>query len=120
LLKNTHPKFFNKKCIIFKKIKKCKNLQNQKIITKIIQIQFLILLNPFYENYLPPTFYGYREGRTPLQALAHLSREIQTIKNINTYLLIQTSIKNYFKNLKSSIIFKIFYFPNKYLHLFLY
>ena len=80
---------------------------------RVIQLQFLILLDPFVESSLPAHFYAYRKGRSALQAAAFLSKSIG-LSDTSRFHLVKIDIENYFDSISHDYILKNFPFPLKY------
>lgn len=83
------------------------------LIDLVIQLQFLILLDPIVENTLPEHFYSFRRGRSIHQALSFLYKNI-LLSESSDYILIITQITDFFKNLSHKYVMKYFPFPFKY------
>ena len=79
----------------------------------VIQLQFSILLDPFVESFLPEHFYGYRKGRSPLQAIAFLSKSIG-LSDSSRFHLVKINIERCFDNISHDYILDNFPFPKKY------
>lgn len=86
------------------------------LIDRISQMQFLILLDPIIEQLLPNNFYGFRKGRSALQAISYLSKSI-SVSDLTRYHLIKIDLEKCFDNLCHNFIIKNFPFPKKYLKL---
>lgn len=86
------------------------------IIDRVIQLQFVTLLDPMIDPLLSTKFYGFRKGRNALQAIAYLSKSIQ-LSDLTRYHLLKVDIKQCFDNLEHSYILNNFFFPNKYKNL---
>jgi retron-type reverse transcriptase len=82
------------------------------IIDRIIQLQFVTLLDPLIDSQLPTRFYGFRKSRSALQAIAYLSHSIQ-VSDLTRYHLLKIDIEKCFDNLDHEYILNNFPFPNK-------
>lgn len=83
------------------------------IIDRVIQLQFLILLDPVIESKLPEHFYGFRKGRSAHQALGFLSKSIIS-SDLSRFVLVQIDIEKCFDNISHEFIINHFPFPRKY------
>ena len=119
-IKETHPKNVMTECdtlVNFLKVYK-KNFNKIQVLgikylkDQIIQLQFLTLLEPIIESELSENFYGFRKERNSLQALAFLSKSIQS-SEISNFFLISVSIGQCFNSISHEFIQKQFPFPIK-------
>lgn len=83
------------------------------LIDLVIQLQFLILLDPIVEHKLPEYFYSFRRGRSIHQALSFLYKKI-LLSESNDYIILITQITDFFKHLSHKYVMKYFPFPCKY------
>jgi len=83
------------------------------IIDRVIQSQFIILLDPLIDPLLSLNFYGFRKGRNALQAISYLSKSIQ-LSDLTRYHLLKIDIEECFDNLNHNYILNNFPFPKKY------
>lgn len=121
LVFQTHPKYldFNVnlevKQVLSRKqdFSKLTVLGISNLIDLVIQLQFLILLDPIIENRLPSHFYSFRRGRTVHQALSFLYKNIM-LSDSKSYKIVTTQITDFFKYLSHKYIMKYFPFPGKY------
>jgi retron-type reverse transcriptase len=60
-----------------KDISKIRVLEVYNIVDRVLQLQMLTFLDPLIDTLLSENFYGFRKGRSPLQAIAYLSNSIQ-------------------------------------------
>jgi hypothetical protein len=121
LFKQTHVKNINLKRIkeIYS-IKICKTNKNKisevkstDVLDKILQLQFLFLLEPVIDTMLSENFYGFRKNRNALQAVSFLSKSLQG-SHLSNFVLILASIKKCFNNTFSKFVCSRFPFPSKY------
>jgi RNA-directed DNA polymerase len=80
---------------------------------RIVQYQFYLFLDPLVENTILPEFFGFRKGRSSLQAIAKLSQSIAN-SDLNFYWLISLDIEKCFDNINHDYIYNNFPFPLKY------
>lgn len=121
LVSLTHPKHmktsFNLKlkyAEILKKVTfKKKLVRMHNIVDRFLQLQMLTFLNPLIDTLLPGNFYGFRKGRSPLQAIAYLSRSIQ-YSDTSRYHLLFINIRKCFDSISREFILNKFPFPLKY------
>ena len=107
LVSLTHPKRMNTSCnleikhvkMLKKKIYKIKVLKLYNMVDHIIQLQILTFLDSFIDSTLPGNFYGFRKGRSPLQAIAYLSKHIQSNDTSNRYHLVSIDIHKCFDSI---------------------
>ena len=86
------------------------------ILDRILQLQILAFLDPLIDALLPENFYGFREGRSPLQAIAYLSENIQH-SDISKYHLVSINTQKCFDSVSHKFILDKFPFPLKYKNL---
>lgn len=95
----THPKYI-KNCsdllirrvqIIQEDSSKLKILRIHNVIDSALQLQMVTFLDPLIDAILPEHFYGFRKGRSSLQAIAYLSSSIR-LSDISKYNLVFVSI----------------------------
>jgi len=95
-----------------KEVGKVRVLGISNIIDRVLQLQFLILLDPIIDCGLLPHFYGFRKGRSALQAVSYLSRSIQ-LSDTNRFVLLSIDIEKCFDNISHEYICSNFPFPTK-------
>lgn len=83
------------------------------IVDRVLQLQMLTFLDPLIDTLLPENFYGFRKGRSPLQAIAYLSKSIQ-LSDISRYHLLSIDIRKCFDSISHEFILNRFPFPLKY------
>lgn len=83
------------------------------IVDRVLQLQMLTFLDPLIDTTLPENFYGFRKGRSPLQAIAYLSRSIQ-LSDTSRYHLVSVDIRKCFDSISHEFILNKFPFPMKY------
>lgn len=83
------------------------------IVDRVLQLQMLRFLDSLIDTLLPDNFYGLRKGRSPLQAIAYLSRSIQLSATFK-YHLVSIDIQNPFDFISHEFILNKFPFPLKY------
>jgi hypothetical protein len=95
----THPKYI-KTCLDLEvrqvqitkdDSSKLKVLRIHNIIDSALQLQIATFLDPLIDAILPEHFYGFRRGRSSLQAIAYLSSNIQ-LSDVSRYYLAFVSI----------------------------
>ena len=121
LLEKTHPKNldFSEKMgvhyveMLKKDFSKVIILRISSIVDHILQLQFLTLLDPIIDVSLHEHFYGFRKGRSALQAVGFLTNNIEK-SDTSCYFLVSVNIVNCFDNLSHKLIINKFPFPQKY------
>ena len=83
------------------------------IVDRALQLQLLLLLDPVVESTLPEHFYGFRQGRNPLQAIGFLSRSIQS-SDLSRFHLVSVDISKCFDSMSHDFILKRFPWPEKF------
>lgn len=114
LIEKTHPKNFN----IFYTLKKNINIKIKiwnfvKLLNIVLQIQFLILLNPLFEFTIHSNFYGFSKNFNYLEALTFLSQTIEK-SNTNQYWFIICDVQQCFADFTHTTILNYFPVPKKY------
>ena len=89
-----------------------KKLKINTILDRILQTQFYILLNPFYEAKYPENVYGFRKGRNAHQTLSFLKMTFKKSKNNYIQLTLLGITKYFYKRLQGNI-FTHFKVPSK-------
>lgn len=120
LISLTHPKVINKNNdmevkyveIPKKDSTKVRVLGLSNISDRVLQLQFLILLDPIIEVGLSEFFYGFRKGRSSLHAIAYLSKSIQ-LSDLSRYHLVSLDIHKCFDSIDQDFILENFPFPQK-------
>jgi group II intron reverse transcriptase/maturase len=120
LVKMTHPKNISYKCdmqvryleIPKKDSNQVRVLGISNIIDRVLQLQILVLLDPIIDPMLPEDFYGFRKGRSALQALGYLTKSIQQ-SDLTRYHLVSLDIQKCFDSLDHTYIIDNFPFPRK-------
>lgn len=81
------------KCVevVKKKDSKIRVLEVYNIVDRVLQLQLLTFLDPLIDTLLPENFYGFRKGRSPLQAIAYLFKSIQ-LSDTSRYHLVSIDI----------------------------
>lgn len=92
---------------------KFRNLGVGNVIDRVLQCQFLVLLDPILDSYLPEHFYGYRKGRNAHQALGFLSTSIQR-SDLSRYHLVSADLSQCFDSISNEYILANFPFPEKF------
>lgn len=83
------------------------------VVDRVLQLEMLTFLDPLIDTLLPENFYGFRKGRSPLQAIAYLSRSIQ-LSDTSRYHLVSIDIQKCFDSISHEFILNKFPFPSKY------
>jgi retron-type reverse transcriptase len=79
----------------------------------VLQLQMLTFLDPLIDAILPEHFYGFRRGRSSLQAIAYLSSSIQ-LSDASKYYLVFVNIWKCFDSISHEFIQDRFPFPMSY------
>lgn len=90
-----------------------KVLKIHSIVDSVLQLQMVTFMDPLIDAILPEHFYGFRRGRSSLQAIAYLSSSIQ-LSDISRYHLVFVSIWKCFNSISHEFILEKFPFPLKY------
>jgi retron-type reverse transcriptase len=85
-------------------------------VDRVLQLQMLTFLDPLIDAVLPENFYGYRRGRSSLQAIAYLFKRI-LLSDTFKYHLVFVSIQKCFDFISHKVILNKFIFPKKYKYL---
>jgi hypothetical protein len=125
LISATHPKFLDEtSCMhvtsVMMRKEDCSKVRQLELVNlrdRVLQLQFLILIDPIVESALPEHFYGHRRGRSALQAVAFLSKSIKST-NFSPDYLVTVNVAKCFDFMSHDFILKTFPFPEKYLGLF--
>lgn len=91
LLRSTHPPNARQQT----KKTPSEKIRIDDLVDHTLQLQFATLLDPVIESLLPEHFYGFRKGRSALQAIASLSRNIQQ-SDLFRFQLISVEVKRCF------------------------
>lgn len=83
------------------------------IVDRVLQTQFLVLLDPIIEAQLPEGFYGFRKGRSTLQALGFLTTSIQ-LSDLSRYHLVSVDMSKCFDSISHQYILENYPFPQKF------
>lgn len=93
-----------------------KVLRIHNIVDSVLQLQMLTFMDPLIDAILPEHFYGFRRGRSSLQAIAYLSSSIR-LSDISRYHLVFISIWRCFDSISHEFIQEKLPFPMKYKNL---
>lgn len=117
----THPKYI-KTCrdlgvrrvqITKEDNSRLKVIKIHNIMDSVLQLQMVTFLDPLIDAMLPEHFYGFRRGRSSLQAIAYLSSSIR-LSDISRYHLVFVSIWKCFDSISHEFIQEKLPFPVKY------
>ena len=114
---NKNDKMFVKYCEILKNngdSVRCLGIANIK--DRVLQTQFLMLLDPYFDAKLPPLFFAYRKGRNATQAVSFIKTSLE-LSDISRVSLINIDIKNCFDNFSHNYIKQHIIWPSKYKYL---
>lgn len=93
-----------------------KVLRIHNIVDSVLQLQMFTFLDPLIDSILPEHFYGFRRGRSSLQAIAYLSSSIQ-LSDISRYHLVFVNVWKCFDSLSHEFIQEKLPFPIRYKNL---
>jgi retron-type reverse transcriptase len=88
-------------------------LRTHNVVDSVLQLQMLTFIDPLIDAILPEHFYGFRRGRSSLQAIAYLSSSIQ-LSDISRYHLVFVDIWKCFDSISHEFIQERLPFPIKY------
>lgn len=80
---------------------------------RVLQTAFVLLMDPYYEAKLPQDWYGFRKGRSALQALGYLKAILERACKQKVGIL-SVDMEKYFDNLNPVVIVKQFEHPLKF------
>lgn len=86
------------------------------MLDRVIQTQFILLLDPIVDPHLHPNLFGFRRESSPLQAIAKLTRSIQVSDRNNSH-IISLDIRNGLDSISHDFIIKHLPFPKKHIQL---
>lgn len=106
------------KCVeIFKSNGSLRSLHINTLLNRVIQTQFCLLLDPFYEAKYPEHMYGFRKGRNRHQAVGFLKASLEKW-NTNYSGIILVELEKSFDIISHRVIFNNFTVPNKWKSIF--